>query len=318
MDAYDDIWKLDQELFTEAAQREDALSKHARFIDASLAFSIPNDFSGELCTLFFQDDDGGRFRHDVLGELWKVLSMMDEIRIGCASWNVPKADATEFPDQGTHLQRYSARFNCVEINSSFYRPHLPATYARWAESVPENFRFAVKMPRAITHDARLTDIAAALATFLFEVGMLGSKLGCLLIQLPPSLRFDCIIVECFLTMLRQRYTGSAVFEPRHPTWFDGNADKLLAAHGVGRVAADPALCKQAAIPGGDRRTVYFRLHGSPKIYYSTYAAPYLNTLAAKLSASVNSSAQTWCIFDNTALGAAVPNALQTMRLISQL
>src|SRR5580704_8863494 len=100
-----------------------------------------------------------------------------------------------------HLARYAGRFNAVEINSSFYKPHRPATYARWAASVPAGFRFSVKLPRAITHGARLKEVPA-LDVFLEQVCSLGDRLGPLLIQLPPSLAFDAQVVAHFLDSLR--------------------------------------------------------------------------------------------------------------------
>src|SRR5205809_97187 len=117
--------------------------------------------------------------------------------VGCAGWSIPKQHAHCFPAHGTHLERYAQRFPAVELNSSFYRPHRPTTYARWAASVPENFQFAVKVPREITHTRRLVDVTEPLECFLGEVQALGAKLGPLLIQLPPSLRFTGKTAEVF-------------------------------------------------------------------------------------------------------------------------
>ena len=110
--------------------------------------------------------------------------------IGCAGWSLPREFWPQFAADGTHLQRYASRFAAVEINSSFYRPHRPATYARWAASVPASFRFAAKLPRRITHELRLRQSEAALSIFLAEVTALQSQLGCLLVQLAakPGLR----------------------------------------------------------------------------------------------------------------------------------
>ena len=105
------------------------------------------------------------------------------------------------------MQRYAARFNAVEINSSFYRPHQTATYSRWAASVPEHFRFSVKLPKTITHQQRLAGCAGLLDDFLAQAGGLGEKLGCLLVQLPPSLAFDTAVAQEFLRALRQRHGG---------------------------------------------------------------------------------------------------------------
>src|SRR5256885_13730988 len=79
------------------------------------------------------------------------------IHVGCAGWSVRADHASHFPAEGSHLQRYAGRFAAVEINTSFYRPHRPATYARWAASVPSDFRFSVKVPKEITHKRRLVD-----------------------------------------------------------------------------------------------------------------------------------------------------------------
>ncbi|GLC25730.1 hypothetical protein rosag_22430 [Roseisolibacter agri] len=235
-------------------------------------------------------------------------------RIGTAGWSLPKAEQDAFPVEGTHLERYAARFPAVEINSSFYRPHRPSTYARWAESVPAGFRFAVKVPRAITHERRLRDAGDALDGFLAEATALGPALGCLLVQLPPSLAYDAKVVEAFLRALRARHDGAVALEPRHATWFTPEAERPLLAHGIARVAADPAKVPAAAEPAGDPRVVYYRLHGSPRIYYSDYDDAYLDALAVRMLADAHADAarDVWCIFDNTALGCATKNALALM------
>ena len=99
------------------------------------------------------------------------------IRIGTAGWTIPREYARRFASIGTHLERYAQVLHCVEVNSSFYRSHLPATYARWAAVVPAHFRFAVKLPRAITHDMLLQQWRAPLDRFLEETSALGDKLG---------------------------------------------------------------------------------------------------------------------------------------------
>ncbi|WP_058047860.1 DUF72 domain-containing protein [Janthinobacterium sp. Ant5-2-1] len=231
---------------------------------------------------------------------------MHTIYIGTAGWSISSAAASHFPLDGSHLQRYARVLDCVEINSSFYRPHQPATYARWAASVPDHFRFSVKLPRSITHERRLRDAAAELDRFAGEVLQLRNKLGCVLVQLPPSLRFEADVAATFFHALRQRFDGMLACEARHPSWFETGATELLTMHGITRVRADPP----AGQPGPHVPTTeiaYLRLHGSPKIYYSDYAAEYLAALATELRAPAH--AGSWCIFDNTAAGAAVFNAL---------
>lgn len=231
------------------------------------------------------------------------------VRIGTAGWSLPREAQAEFPAEGTHLERYAARFPAVEINTSFYRPHRPATYERWAASVPPGFRFSVKVPKAITHGLRLRGAADALDAFLAEAGALGDRLGCLLVQLPPSLELDAAAAGAFFAELRARTPVDVACEPRHASWFTAEAGALLAAAGVARVAADPARVPEAGEPGGSPDVVYHRLHGSPRTYYSAYDAAYLDALAARLREDAASGKRAWCIFDNTASGAATANAL---------
>jgi uncharacterized protein YecE (DUF72 family) len=231
---------------------------------------------------------------------------MHTVHIGTAGWSISSAAASRFPLDGSHLQRYAQVLDCVEINSSFYRPHQPSTYARWAASVPEHFRFSVKLPRSITHERRLRDGAAELDRFAGEVMQLGNKLDCVLVQLPPSLRFETDVASAFFHALRQRFDGMLACEARHPSWFEAGATELLTMQGITRVRADPP----AGQPGPHIPTTsaaYLRLHGSPKIYYSDYPADHLAALAADLRTSAQ--AGSWCIFDNTAAGAALFNAL---------
>lgn len=229
--------------------------------------------------------------------------------VGCAGWAIPAAHADRFPEGSSHLQRYAQVFNCVEINSSFYRPHLPATYARWAATVPEDFRFAVKMPRTISHQARLRECEPALQAFLTQVDPLDTKLGCLLLQLPPSLAYVPSVALPFFDQLRQLYQGPVVCEPRHASWFVTSANHTLAERDIARVAADPARVPRAAVPAGDSEMQYLRLHGSPRMYYDSYSETCLRRISMRLHRVSRQTTQRWCIFDNTALGHATTNAL---------
>ena len=235
------------------------------------------------------------------------------LHVGTAGWSVPAHDAARFPTEGSHLQRYATRLNAVEINTSFARPHRRATYERWAESVPAGFRFSVKMPRTITHDHALQDCAALLDRFLDEASGLGEKLGAFLVQTPPSLRFDASVTEVFLREVGRRSAAALVVEPRHAGWFALEAQTLLRAHGVSRVAADPPPVAGADHPGGWEGLVYMRLHGSPRVYYSNYGDDDLAAIRKKLIAWQSSGKTVWCIFDNTAASHALDNALAIVR-----
>jgi uncharacterized protein YecE (DUF72 family) len=254
---------------------------------------------------------------------------LSHIHIGTAGWTLPRLHAHHFPEPGntklTHLQRYAHRLHCVEINSSFYRPHQRKTWERWAAATPGDFRFAVKLPKAITHTAKLRNCGALLQTFLDQATGLNAgpiaKLGPLLIQLPPSLAFDEGLAHEFLTTLRELYSSDiphhnlAALEPRHASWFTPAADRLLRSFDIARVAADPPKGSPAAArPGGAQHLQYFRLHGAPRTYYSDYTDPQLHTLAETLQATPADTLR-WVIFDNTALGHATANALQLAQLL---
>lgn len=241
--------------------------------------------------------------------------MNGPLRVGCAGWNLPREHWPVFPAQGTHLARYAAQLTAVEINSSFYRPHRPQTYLRWAQSVPASFRFSVKVPKLITHVQRLQDCERLLDEFLAQCLALGDSLGCLLIQLPPSLVYDEGVAVRFFQMLRQRYAGALVLEPRHESW--RHADALLIEQHIGRVAADPSPITGGDTPGGWPGIHYWRWHGSPRIYYSDYERARLMSLAVQAHASAQTGVDTWCIFDNTAGGFALGNALTLQTLLGE-
>lgn len=224
------------------------------------------------------------------------------LRIGTAGWAIPKPVAGEFPADGSALVRYSSVFDAVEINSTFRRSHQAKTYERWRDTVPPTFRFSVKTPQSLTHSARLVDCAAGVSSFLAEVSSLGPKLGPILFQLPPSLAFDANVVESFCKLLGQGARFTLGCEPRHASWFNAEVDEWLAERRIARVAADPALHPGAGEPGGWRGLSYYRLHGSPRVYYSSYDAAQIASLQERWEK--DDANDKWCIFDNTASGVA--------------
>jgi len=236
-----------------------------------------------------------------------------KIYVGTAGWSLPRSEQARFPPGESHLARYAQVFPAVEINSTFHRPHRASTFGRWSASVPRGFRFSVKIPRTITHDQRLAGSTALMDRFLEDLAPLGTRVGCLLVQLPPSLAFDSAIARDFFTMLRKRFDRGVAVEPRHASWFAGEAERLLDELHVARVAADPPRADNGGDPGGWRGLAYFRLHGFPRVYYSSYEEEFLAALAEKLRALRRRRVPTWCIFDNTTLGAGTGNALSIIR-----
>jgi uncharacterized protein YecE (DUF72 family) len=240
---------------------------------------------------------------------------MQTTRVGTAGWNVPVPYSHLCEQLGSHLERYAKVMNCVEINSSFYKPHKRETWRRWAATVPDQFKFAVKAPKAITHERALTNCGELLAEFLNQIGELGRKLGPVLFQLPPKHLCDESRTRRFLIVLRELHYGQVVIEPRHVSWFTAEANRILEEFRVARVAADPAPASPSASePGGFMGLRYYRWHGSPDVYRSAYDTPRLADLAMKLAEEQNDDA--WVIFDNTALGAAFGDALKMQNLLS--
>ena len=229
--------------------------------------------------------------------------------VGTAGWSIPSRYAAAAPGAGSHLERYSRVLNAVEINSSFHRPHQRKTYERWAGATPEGFRFAVKVPKAVTHERSLAGCGALIDAFASEVCGLRGKLAALLVQLPGSAAPEPTVTARFFEELRAAIDAAIVFEPRHPAWFTTEADAWLAERRIARVAADPTRAPGAGEPGGWRELRYYRWHGSPRIYYSDYDAAALAALKARADADRAEGATVWCVFDNTASGAALGDAL---------
>ena len=243
-----------------------------------------------------------------------ALARLMTVRIGTAGWSIPRPLANEFPSEGTSLARYATRFDATEINSSFHRPHRLSTWQRWHDSVPDGFRFSVKLPKLITHQQKLVDCSEHLDEFLSQANLLRDKLAVLLVQLPPKLAFDASVAADFFSSLAQRTGAQLACEPRNQSWFTTDAGVLFGQLRIARVAADPAICEAAAAPGGWTGLSYWRLHGSPVIYRSSYH----DRIAAYASKLRNAATgNSWCIFDNTASSAAAGDALELMEAIQR-
>ena len=170
----------------------------------------------------------------------------------------------------------------------------------------------MKLPKTITHERKLVDCDDALDGFLAQAHLLGDKLAVLLVQLPPKLAFDEATAARFFAALANRSPAAVACEPRHASWFTPVADAFLNRSTVARVAADPAICDEAGSPGGWLGLSYWRLHGSPVVYRSSYADR-IGVYAAKLRAQA--ARETWCIFDNTASSAGAGDALALMHAL---
>lgn len=244
------------------------------------------------------------------------------VLVGTAAWALPRASRDAFPQVGSQLDRYAQVLSCTEINSTFSKVHRPETFMRWADETPPEFRFSVKLPRAMTHDARLQTPAKEVSAFVASLQGLGERLGVLLVQLPPSLALEPRVARAFFRALRKAFDRGVVCEPRHASWFTEAANDLLIDERIGRVAADPARPVGVADPGGwlgDRcdgrgAVVYYRWHGAPRMYWSAYGDDGVRAKAHTVARWPRGT-HVWCVFDNTASGAATADALKLDELL---
>ena len=251
------------------------------------------------------------------------------VRIGISGWRYGPWRGTFYPralPQARELEHASRKVGTIEINGSFYSLQSPASYRAWREATPDGFVFAVKGGRFITHLKRLQDVRVPLANFLASgVLALGPKLGPLLWQLPPSLKFDAGVLEDFLALLPKTTAAAArlarrhdgrlkhrahartdadrplrhTVEVRHDSFVTEDFFALLRRHDVAACIADnardwPVLDEVTA------SFVYCRLHGHTQMYASGYSAAALDRWAERIRAWARGGRDVYVYFDNDA------------------
>lgn len=205
------------------------------------------------------------------------------------------------------LEFFAERFSAVEVNSTFYRLPTDGTIASWRDRTPDGFVFAIKAPRTITHERRLAGVADLVTVLIERVSGLGSKLGPILYQMPPSLRRDDALLEVFLDALPP-YPKS-VMEFRHPSWRDTAVRSAMAER-------DVAWCVTAIPSAADMQGswTYLRLHGGPD--YTQYS-PEENRAIAEVVAAAPAD-PVYAFFDNDTGGAAVRDATALRATLASL
>lgn len=157
------------------------------------------------------------------------------------------------------LRFYASRFNSVEINNTFYRQPTEKVLTQWTEQTPEDFKLTLKAPQRITHMRRLRDVDEPLEYFLRTARALGTRLGCILFQCPPSLKFDTDLLTSFLAALPGEPFRFAM-EFRHDSWAADEARALLHANNIAWCVADTDEAKAPMVQTTDA-FVYLRLRG---------------------------------------------------------
>jgi uncharacterized protein YecE (DUF72 family) len=227
--------------------------------------------------------------------------------VGCSGWHYEHWRGLFYPEElpkPKWLQFYTGRFNTVELNNSFYRLPSEKAFTTWRESTPDNFVFAVKVSRFITHIKRLKNLGSAVENFLSRADLLGEKLGPLLYQLPPNMKRNDELLQDFLSSLPPKYQH--VVEFRHESWIDDAVFVILRRHNVGLCVFDMPGFSCPLTATSD--FAYIRFHGSEGLYSSCYSDQELSQWAQRITGLGKDVKASYIYFNNDAEAFAVKNA----------
>ncbi len=242
------------------------------------------------------------------------------LHIGTSGWSYPWQEIF-YPlgmRSAEYLAYYATRFDCTEINSSFYHFTMAKTIEKWLAETPSTFRFAPKLNQEITHTRKFVDVAEPLEKFMSRFLLMGDRLGPILIQIAASFHFNEKIVQNFFQLLRKNYPQTAfVMEARHKSWFTPEALELLRAYNIGWTIATSG----GRFPGLETATsdtVYFRLHGDEKLYDSSYSDEKLERYAFMIKDWLQDGKDIWVFFNNTMRGQAIGDSERLRQMIRDL
>ncbi|MFW5761611.1 MAG: DUF72 domain-containing protein [Cyclobacteriaceae bacterium] len=244
----------------------------------------------------------------------KIMSNAGKIYIGTSGWHYKHWLGTFYPDDmksKDFIHFYKERLDTVEINNSFYRLPAEDTFASWKDKVPESFIFAVKGSRYITHIKRLkSPIKDSLDLFLQRSMALNGKLGPILFQLPPSMKFNQERLASFLPELPDNLRFTIEF--RNPEWYNNETRELLKQYNIAFCWYELAFHQSPAWVTSD--FIYVRLHGPDDKYQGSYEDYKLEEWAHKLKKYSDEGIDVYCYFDNDQFGYAPHNAMQLKQL----
>lgn len=239
------------------------------------------------------------------------------LHIGTSGWSYnhwagifypPKLKTTEW------FHYYASHFDSAEINTSFY--HLPKaqTVVNWATKAPEGFTFCAKLSRYITHLKKLVEVEEPLQRFFELFEPLKSKMGPVLVQLPPMLKFDYDKAENFYALLARYKEHRFVVEVRHATWLHDDSLTLMAKYGMGFVISQSGgVFPYAEIVTA--QNVYLRFHGPAELYASSYSDETLSDYTQKCTRWLTEGHTLWIYFNNDIYGHAFRDAQRLKALL---
>lgn len=248
------------------------------------------------------------------------MPLHPRLHIGTSGWSYPW-QGTFYPPElrsGEYLSYYATRFDCTEINSSFYNYTMVKTIEKWLNETPASFMFAPKLNREITHDLKLVDVEEQVDKFMSRFLLMGDRLGPVLVQIAASLRFDPKVAETFFGFLREQYPHQAfAFEARHISWFSTEALDLLREKEITFVIASSGK----RFPGLETTTsdtVYFRLHGEEKLYDSHYSDAQLEKYAFMIKDWLEDGKNIWMFFNNTMHAQAIGDSDKLRAMLDKM
>lgn len=239
-----------------------------------------------------------------------VVASMMTLFVGTSGWQYDSWRKRFYPEELVKtrwLEHYAARFRVVEINNTFYRLPNPHTFAEWARRTPADFVFVPKVSRYLTHVKRLREPEEPVRRFLDHAAPLGTKLGPVLVQLPPTLTADVGHLDATLRLFPS--TVRVAVEFRHPSWFSDEVRLVLESHSAALCLADRH--SQSLSPlWRTADWVYLRLHEGRASPHPCYGQEALAGWAGRLLKNWGSTADAYVFFNNDGAGCAVRDAIR--------
>ncbi len=236
--------------------------------------------------------------------------------VGTSGWSFPHWRGILYPEElppSDWLKYYSGNFNCVEVNSTFYRSFSASTYRRWANSVPEDFKFILKLPQEITHKKRLVGVRNEILDFLDGLSPIAGKVGLILMQLPPSYKTVLSDFEESILLICEKFALAVEFRNKYA--FSEDVLDILVEHNCCFVNPDSPASDFQTLVTNDM--LYLRLHGRQAMYKSSYSDSELEEMSDIVLSMNDRIKSAYVIFNNGMEGFSIPNAFKFIELIGR-